>query len=167
MLEPFRKFSVFSGRACRSELWSFLVIIYAASVVTAAIDVLPGPYRPAAVNGELSIMLTFIVFIPMTAVTVRRLHDIDRSGRWVLLPLALAAMLLVCLAGVFASTFLSAGAATIFGNDSAFYAAGVALSLFGLSVVNILFLVWMLTPGTVGPNRFGPDPLADGAPPGA
>ncbi|WP_298372824.1 DUF805 domain-containing protein [Azospirillum sp.] len=78
----------FSGRAPRSEYWywvlfSFLVSI-AASVLDASLlaDFALGDEETV---GLAEILVTLALALPGTAVTVRRLHDIGRSGWWLLL----------------------------------------------------------------------------------
>ena len=77
ILSAFRNYANFEGRACRSEYWWFylffvvlLVAIFAASVA----------WEPAL----LSVWVAYLVAMApaLVSVTVRRLHDVDRSGRW-------------------------------------------------------------------------------------
>ena len=76
-----KKYADFSGRARRSEYWWF-VLAYA--LVVLVVDVL------AIASGShlftfLLLAVILAVFLPSLAVTVRRLHDTNRSGWWVLL----------------------------------------------------------------------------------
>jgi uncharacterized membrane protein YhaH (DUF805 family) len=77
------KYATFSGRARRSEYWWFVLFNIIVSVIARLID--------AAVFGEstgyLTIIAALALFLPGLAVTVRRLHDIGKSGWWVLLAL--------------------------------------------------------------------------------
>ena len=70
-----KKYAVFSGRATRSEYWWFvlceILILGIASIIS---DTLPGLFALALV-------------LPALAVGARRLHDIGRSGWWLLLML--------------------------------------------------------------------------------
>ena len=78
----FNKFAVFSGRASRSEFWFFylfLVIGYAITISTIFISI-------KLFIGILSIFILAMI-IPSIAVTVRSLHDINKSGLFILLPL--------------------------------------------------------------------------------
>ena len=112
VLSAFRNYANFEGRASRSEYWWFygffvalLVGLFVASLV----------WSPTL----LSVWVAYIVLMvpPLSAVTVRRLHDVDRSGRLAFLG------------------FLP-------------FAGGPRLTRL------------LTSPGTVGPNRYGPDPLA-------
>jgi uncharacterized membrane protein YhaH (DUF805 family) len=68
-------------------------------------------------GGWLTLLLALGTIIPTIAVGVRRLHDVDKSGWWILLSL---------------------------------------IPLIG----GLILLFFYVQPGTPGPNRFGPDPLA-------
>ena len=80
-LEVLKKYAVFNGRARRKEYWYFVLFNFIINIVLSGIDsmttgmgLLPGIY-------------TLAVLIPSIAVLVRRLHDTDRSGWWVLIGL--------------------------------------------------------------------------------
>lgn len=88
------KYAVVSGRAARGEFWSFILPFWA---VAAAVPILDG------FLGTCSVLLLLGMQIPAVTVSVRRLHDLDWSGWWVLLfvvPLGnLALLVLFCLRG--------------------------------------------------------------------
>ena len=86
-LEVLQKYAVFSGRARRKEYWMFFLINLIISIVLIAIDSLIGTFRPQAGVGLLQGLYSLAVLIPSLAVTVRRLHDIGRSGWWILIGL--------------------------------------------------------------------------------
>jgi len=71
----------FRGRACRSEYWWFFLFFFLASIVIAAIEVAMG-IDPDV--GPFSTIFGLAMVLPGLAVGVRRLHDIDRSGWWLL-----------------------------------------------------------------------------------
>lgn len=101
-----KNYVTFNGRANRPEYWYFALFNFLISIgllfVSRIIgtDILRGLY-------------VLFSFLPSIAAGVRRLHDTDRSGWWLLLP-----------------------------------------------IVNIIFLC---LPGTLGDNRFGPQPGDDRA----
>lgn len=79
-----RKYATFRGRATRAEYWWFsLFNTLLGMVVYAAVQHLMGT---EAADGAASI-LQLVLFLPMLAVGVRRLHDIDFRGWWMLLGL--------------------------------------------------------------------------------
>jgi uncharacterized membrane protein YhaH (DUF805 family) len=86
-LEALKKYAVFSGRSRRKEYWYFVLFNIIVSIVLAGIDALLGTFSSASNIGLLSGIYSLAVLIPTLAVTVRRLHDIDRSGWWILIAL--------------------------------------------------------------------------------
>lgn len=74
-----KKYAVFSGRARRKEYWMFTLIYILIAIVLGFLDGMLGG------AGILGILLAIGLFVPSLAVTVRRLHDTDRSGWWVLI----------------------------------------------------------------------------------
>ena len=97
-LEVLKKYAVFSGRARRKEYWFFVLFNIIISIVLAVIDGVTGSFSPEAGMGLLGGIYTLAVLIPGIAVSVRRLHDTERSGWWLLItlvPLIGAIVLLV------------------------------------------------------------------------
>lgn len=77
-----QKYAVFEGRARRSEYWWFFLFNIIMQLVTGMIDALLfGEDGFGLVNG----LYTLAVLLPGIAVGVRRLHDTDRSGWWLLI----------------------------------------------------------------------------------
>ena len=86
-VEALKKYAVFSGRSRRKEYWYFVLFVIISTVLN-IIDGLIGAYdRTATGVGLLSSIFSLAILIPSIAVTVRRLHDTDRSGWWVLISL--------------------------------------------------------------------------------
>jgi uncharacterized membrane protein YhaH (DUF805 family) len=80
-----RKYAVFAGRARRKEYWIFGLIhgliIFALSyphILTSAVD-------SESHLGQIQMLYLLATFIPLVAVSVRRLHDTNRSGWWFLM----------------------------------------------------------------------------------
>ena len=97
-LEVLKKYAVFSGRARRKEFWFFVLFNIIISIALAVIDGVTGSFSPEAGMGLLGGIYTLAVLIPGIAVSVRRLHDTERSGWWLLIalvPLIGAIVLLV------------------------------------------------------------------------
>jgi uncharacterized membrane protein YhaH (DUF805 family) len=84
-----KKFAEFSGRAGRAEYWWFflvnLLIVTALSMLDAGLAMAMG--ADTATFSILVPIYSLAVLIPALAVTVRRLHDTNHSGWWVLLSL--------------------------------------------------------------------------------
>ncbi|WP_417659408.1 DUF805 domain-containing protein [Pseudidiomarina sp.] len=82
-----KKYAVFTGRARRSEYWFFVLFNVIISLVLGFIDGFLALGDPEAGIGLLSVIYGLAVLIPSIAVGVRRLHDTDRSGWWLLISL--------------------------------------------------------------------------------
>lgn len=77
-LTALRKYAVFTGRARRREYWMFVLVN---ALVTVGLSILDGD------DGSLAGLYSLAVFVPSLAVLVRRLHDTNRSGWWLLIAL--------------------------------------------------------------------------------
>jgi uncharacterized membrane protein YhaH (DUF805 family) len=105
----FSNYVGFSGRAVRSEYWFWALFCGLAGIVTGILDGMTGV--PVT-----NVLFSLATILPSLALGVRRLHDCDRTGWW----------MLILLTGIGA----------------------------------ILLIIWFCMEGTRGPNRFGPDRLA-------
>ena len=91
-LEVLKKYAVFSGRARRKEYWMFFLFNIIIAFVLGFVEGLVGG------PGVLGTLYGLAILIPGIAVSVRRLHDTNRSGWWLLIgfvPLIGAIVLLV------------------------------------------------------------------------
>ncbi len=77
----FQKYASFSGRATRSEYWWFALF---SLLVQVAIGLFADRSTGLGLAGGL---IALGMFIPSLAVSSRRLHDIDKSGWWMLIVL--------------------------------------------------------------------------------
>ena len=68
------KFATFSGRATRSEFWWFYLF-----------TLLLSWFAQMAVGAGIAGVVSLVLFLPLLAATVRRLHDIGRNGWWILI----------------------------------------------------------------------------------
>jgi uncharacterized membrane protein YhaH (DUF805 family) len=80
-LKALKQYAVFSGRARRKEYWLFFLFNIIIDLVLGVIE------RSAGGPGVLGGIYSLVVLIPSIAVSVRRLHDTDRSGWWLLIGL--------------------------------------------------------------------------------
>jgi uncharacterized membrane protein YhaH (DUF805 family) len=85
-LAVLKNYAVFSGRARRKEYWLFGLFNVMITLVLAAIDGSAGLINADGL-GPLSGFYILATFIPGLAVSVRRLHDTDHSGWWLLIAL--------------------------------------------------------------------------------
>lgn len=120
MVEPLKKYATFSGRARRAEYWWFYLFFGLVIGVLTFVDILLFGYSPEKDEPTANVLAGIAalgLLLPMLAVSIRRLHDRDKSGWWLLWGL---------------------------------------LPLIG----GLILLYQYVQRGTVGDNRFGPDPLA-------
>ena len=81
------KYAQFSGRARRKEYWMFFLFNILIAIGLAIVDSITGTMSETAGFGLLGGLYTLAVLVPGIAVTVRRLHDTNRSGWWFLIGL--------------------------------------------------------------------------------
>ena len=82
-----KKYATFGGRAQRSEYWYFFLFYLLIFIALAIADSLLGSFNKSQGYGLLSGLFCLAMAIPSLAVGVRRLHDIGRSGWWLLISL--------------------------------------------------------------------------------
>ena len=102
------KYATFSGRARRSEYWwwylFFVLVLAATTVIDGATGAEPVPGSTA---GWVTTLVALALMLPHLAVGARRLHDIGRSGWW---------LLIVCVSGILKQECLI-NDHTMFGED--------------------------------------------------
>ncbi len=166
MILPLKRYAQFSGRSPRKEYWMFVLFNIIVSIVLSLVDSVLGlgghtsSYSASGAGGFaagagttggiLSSIWSLAVLIPSIAVGVRRLHDIDRRGWWLLVPIV------TFLLAIFPVALRVANPLAI---SPGFGIATGILVLIG-GIMSIVLLVWACMHGTRGPNRFGPDPYA-------
>lgn len=79
-LKVLKQYADFNGRARRKEFWMFVLFNLLASLALSFVGYIIG-------NSFLSTIYALAVFIPGLAVSIRRLHDIGKSGWMVLIAL--------------------------------------------------------------------------------
>jgi len=103
-LKALKNYALFTGRARRSEYWYFALFSTIVSVALSFTELaLKTPY--------LSTFYSFAVMLPSIAVGIRRMHDVGKSGWFILIP--------------------------------------------------IYDLILAVTPGVIGPNKYGEDPKGE------
>src|SRR4051812_43960736 len=135
--EALKKYADFNGRASPLEFWSFLGFVIIVQALAGFVGLLFG------VGPILSAIVSALLIIPQFAVAVRRLHDVGRSGRELLVPcvMFLALPLAFAFRGILPQI--------------------VALGFFGMTLLlfaNLLRL--FLKKGSTVPNRYGGAPTA-------
>lgn len=92
------KYATFKGRARRSEYWWFILFYCLVLIAAALLDNLFGITIERTFYGAIYCIAALVLFLPNLTVTVRRLHDINKSGwniLWGFIPLIGAILLLV------------------------------------------------------------------------
>ncbi|EMT5435935.1 DUF805 domain-containing protein [Stenotrophomonas maltophilia] len=90
MMVPLKRYTQFSGRASRSEYWWFQLFMMMFTVPLNVLGFIAGHINStslALVSSGLTLAVWLALALPLIAVTIRRLHDTDRSGWWLLLML--------------------------------------------------------------------------------
>ncbi|MBV9330945.1 MAG: DUF805 domain-containing protein [Alphaproteobacteria bacterium] len=144
----------FKGRLNRARYWAFiglfvliLVLAFAATAIGPLTAAHGGTAVPVIVLGSVLSLLLLVAVYASFAVAIKRLHDRNRSGWWVLVFAVLPGLL-----DAIARTMVQAN-------------PGQTAAAQGLSVIALPFAIWGFVElaclrGTKGTNRFGPDPLA-------
>jgi len=91
MLLPLRRYADFSGRSRRKEYWMFFLAYMLVAIALGIVGVMLGGFPSDQSAGGPPLMmillglLVLVLIIPSLAVQVRRFHDQDKSGWFVLL----------------------------------------------------------------------------------
>jgi len=128
----FKKFLVLSGRARRREFWLFCLI----NVILGIIPVIGG-------------IVGLVTCIPSFTVGVRRLHDINKSGKYMLL--AFVPLVGVLIMGIGTIAGMGRGGGIFF---------FLIIILLASLVPLVILLIWAAKEGDHGSNQYGPDPKA-------
>ena len=78
-LATLKKYADFNGRARRTEYWLFVLLNSIIAMLLSVVDYLLDS------SGFIGLIFALAIFIPSIAVAVRRLHDTNRSGWWMLI----------------------------------------------------------------------------------
>ena len=142
------------GRASRKTLFISMGLLYAFGLLSFPLSIAAGVARPgtptAVTIGGLNVGIDLVIGAFFLGAMVRRLHDRGKASWWLLLFLGPQAAL------VFVATRFLPGTPSI---PPLFIVA---------MVVNLGLMFWWMSEtfflrGTLGPNRFGEDPLANTA----
>ena len=71
----FQNYANFKGRASRAEYWWWALFTVILSILLSSI------------NGLLGDLGSLVTLLPSIAVAIRRMHDVDRAGWFILVPL--------------------------------------------------------------------------------
>jgi uncharacterized membrane protein YhaH (DUF805 family) len=105
MLLPLKRYADFSGRSRRKEYWMFVLGVFIAAILLSIVEGATGMSGMiGGAYGPLTAIFFLGILVPSIAVQVRRFHDQDKSGWFVLLALipilgSLAIFIFMCLSG--------------------------------------------------------------------
>jgi uncharacterized membrane protein YhaH (DUF805 family) len=80
-----RNYLNFSGRSTRPEYWYWILPVVVINVVLGVVDEKLNPGTQMGPLSWVTMIVVFALILPTLGVSIRRLHDIDRSGWWFLL----------------------------------------------------------------------------------
>jgi uncharacterized membrane protein YhaH (DUF805 family) len=136
-------FFKFSGRINRAKFWIAALVYAVISIIFAVLSYVTDQSGAVQAVGGI---VNLVVFISSLAVGVKRLHDREKSG-WYLVLFYIVPSVLVGAAAVMGMTM----------EDSTMIAGILGLIAFAIGVWAFVELGCLR--GTAGPNRFGPDPI--------
>lgn len=100
-IDAFKNYANFSGRATRTQYWMFVLFNFIISLVLSFVLTM----TIGDIGNVLYAIYGLAVLIPSLAISVRRLHDTNRSGWWILISLvpligSIWLLILLCLDSV-------------------------------------------------------------------
>lgn len=147
--ECFFNYMNFRDRAARAEYWWWLLFAVVVAVIAWVLDFLI--FRGWEV-GPFQLVTALALLFPGLSVSVRRLHDTNRSGWWILLLIALSILVVV--------GAIAAAAANPFNPISGPGLLFIGVPFVVLLAFAILYVVWLVLPSNPGNNRYGPNRYA-------
>ena len=83
-MKVLKQYTVFDGRARRQEYWMFFLINCA---IAFGIAFVAGLLKMGLLGSAISMLYLLAVLAPSVGVSIRRMHDTNHSGWWLLVPL--------------------------------------------------------------------------------
>ena len=187
MFQPLARYADFNGRSRRSEYWLWALFMFLLNVALTILQFAllgasagamhAGHANEAGAGAAMGTMLIvnlikFVVFLglllPTIAVAVRRMHDINRTGWWIIFPSAVSLIAVIVVFSLNGADLFQQiskmSTASNSGDTSAVFTMIVSIMRIFLWVVlatlaaKVVTFVFRVTEGTQGANRYGPDP---------
>ncbi|MGA0559677.1 DUF805 domain-containing protein [Larkinella sp. VNQ87] len=79
-----KKYNDFNGRARRSEYWQFFLINMGITQVLNFTNILL--FGGSTLMGMVTMLFSLATLVPSVAVAIRRMHDVNKSGWYCLIP---------------------------------------------------------------------------------
>lgn len=188
MFQPLVKYVDFQGRARRSEFWLwvlFRIILGAVSSTIVLSAMFPifanmnwsspdpqqfmAPYMRIMPWINIINLINLALLLPSLAVAVRRLHDINRTGWWLIMPFVVTVVGMILFFVIIASQlFTTANGGSEMTDAQSLAMVGKVFGSLAIFVflpilaAQIVMLVFYVTDGTPTANRFGADPKGRG-----
>ena len=163
ILTSLRKFAVFGGRTSRAEYWWFVLALVIGSAISGFADhhLFPAdPARGLPDRHPATVFFGIVMLLPMLSAGIRRLHDVNRRGWWILLPAVLPlALTAICFTLLWAFSQPLEEITTLSNPGPQIVAVVSVVTLSGLGSAIYLIMLLAYT-GEDIPNRFGPPPDA-------
>ena len=148
----FQNYFKFSGRATRAEYWWFVLF----TQVVGIIGVVP------IIGWIISPLVSIGCIIPSISLTVRRLHDIGKSGWWLMSWVVIAIFWVVWIIQLIRQLIGLEDSKILEEELWEMVFKGLITEVIILTLVSVAtciwFLVWFIWKGDKGPNKYGPDP---------
>lgn len=88
LISGFKNATNFKGRATREEYWLFFIFYQIVlNAVRFLAFTLPFEVPGLGATTTMQLIVTLLLFLPMLAVGVRRMHDVNKSGVFLLVPI--------------------------------------------------------------------------------
>ncbi|MDD2785823.1 MAG: DUF805 domain-containing protein [Patescibacteria group bacterium] len=85
-ISALKKYAEFKGRSSRKEYWMFFLFNLIALIILIVIDIMTGLTTQDG-RGILSSIYQLAVLIPSIALGIRRMHDVNKSGWFLIIPI--------------------------------------------------------------------------------
>ncbi|WP_206338683.1 DUF805 domain-containing protein [Formicincola oecophyllae] len=146
-MQGLRHYSDFKGRSPRAAFWWFAIMSFGFSVLIGWVDVI------FKAGHFLSALFWVALFLPMVAVSVRRLHDAGHSSWWAIAfyPIAMVEL------GWLNAISMPHATSDPFLVLTTFLGVVLLLPYLALAITLFVFYCQLSQPG---PNRYGPNPYA-------
>lgn len=104
MTLPLKRYAEFTGRSRRKEYWMFFLGVIIVTIILSILEGITGLSGMIGPYGPLTTIFLLGIIVPSIAVQVRRFHDQDKSGWFVLLGLipfvgGIIVLVFMCLEG--------------------------------------------------------------------
>lgn len=132
----FRNYFNFKSRASRYEYWGFVITNFLISLVISIFDAVLGT------ESILSTIYSLVLLFPSLAICVRRFHDINKSGLYLLIPF-----------GIVFITAIISSVAQYSGADLS--PIPLIIYLVTFVVAGIIFIYWLCKKGDESANQYG------------